>query len=240
MASTYAALTRDDPNPVKRWLQRRRLSDAFRAAGGLAPGLLVDYGGGDGAMSAMAAERWPGCRVVCFEPEATLAGQAREMLGGVPRASVVVSEEALPEAAADLVFCTEVFEHLPAAETARALDEIGRVLKPGGLLVVGVPVEVGPPALPKGLFRMARRAGQFDARLGPILSAAMGSAPSPRETAEIAPGRFYFPHHLGFDHRRLTDEVGRRFEIVRLAGSPAPWLPVALNSEAYLTARKPG
>jgi hypothetical protein len=97
---------------------------------------------------------------------------------------------------------------------------------------------VGPPALPKGLFRMVRRAGQFDARLGPILAAALGSPPLQRETAEIAPGRFYYPHHLGFDHRRLTVEVGRRFEIVRLAGSPAAWLPVAINSEAYLTARK--
>jgi SAM-dependent methyltransferase len=240
MASTYAALTRDDPNPVKRWLQRRRLSDAFRAAGGSTPGLVVDYGGGDGAMSAMAVERWPGCRVICFEPAEALAGQARELLAAVPRAKVVLSEQALPEAAADLIFCTEVFEHLPAAETAQALDEIVRVLKPGGLLVVGVPVEVGAPALPKGLFRMARRAGKFDARLGPILSAVAGRPPSQRETAEIAPGRFYFPHHLGFDHRRLTAEVGRRLRIVRLAGSPAPWLPVALNSEAYLTARKPG
>jgi len=42
-----------------------------------------------------------------------------------------------PEASFDLVICAEVMEHIPS--DAHAADEIMRVLKPGGTLVVSVP-----------------------------------------------------------------------------------------------------
>ncbi len=42
-----------------------------------------------------------------------------------------------PEASFDLVVCAEVMEHIP--EDSRAANEVMRVLKPGGTLVVSVP-----------------------------------------------------------------------------------------------------
>lgn len=47
----------------------------------------------------------------------------------------------VPDAAFDAVICTEVLEHV--AEPARVLDELVRVLRPGGSLLVTVPF-VGP------------------------------------------------------------------------------------------------
>lgn len=235
---SYAALTREDPNPLKRAVQGRRLADALRLARDLAPTLVVDYGGGDGALSRSAARLWPQARVLCFEPAPHLAAEARELLAGVGRVDVLEDEAALPAAAADLVFCTEVFEHLPAAETARALDEIARVLKPGGCAVIGVPVEIGPPALAKGVFRGLRRPGQFDARPKVVLQALSGHAPRPRPLAEISAGRAYYPHHAGFDHRPLIARIAERFELERRAGSPFPALPAWLNSELYVRVRR--
>ena len=236
--TSYAELTRRDPNPLKRLLQRRRLADALRLARDLSPRLIVDYGGGDGALLAAAAQLWPQARLICFEPAPQLAAQARALLAGVARAAVVENEAALPANRADLVFCTEVFEHLPPQETTRALDEIERILAPGGRLVLGVPVEIGPPALPKGLFRIVRRPGEFDGRLGNVLSASLGQAPAPRPSSEISAGRAYYPHHAGFDHRPLVGELRRRFEVERRGGSPFPALPAFANSELYVRARK--
>jgi SAM-dependent methyltransferase len=236
---TYADLTRADPNPLKRALQRRRLSDALRLARGLTPALVVDYGGGDGALLQAAGASWPAARLVCFEPAPQLADQARALLSATPAAQVVETEAALQSGAADLVFCTEVFEHLPPGETAAAIDEIARILKPGGRAIVGVPVEVGPPALPKGLFRAARRPDDFDGRLQNVLRAAAGRAPGPRPLAEISAGRAYYPHHAGFDHRPLLQALDDRFDLERRAGSPFPSLPAWLNSELYLRLRKP-
>lgn len=48
-----------------------------------------------------------------------------------------------PERSFDLVLCTEVLEHI--ADDQKALDEIERVLNPGGWLVITVPT---PPAEP--------------------------------------------------------------------------------------------
>jgi SAM-dependent methyltransferase len=186
----------------------------------------------------MAAERWPDAELICFEPAPRLAAEARALLADVEQADVVEASSEIPDGSADLVLCTEVFEHLPPAETARALDEIARILAPGGRLVVGVPVEVGPPALLKGLFRMARRPGAFDARPGNVVKAAMGRAPEPRPQEEIAPGLPYFPHHLGFDHRRLYGEIAARFGLEAVTGSPWPRLPLSLASEVYFTAVK--
>jgi SAM-dependent methyltransferase len=237
-APTYADLTWRDPNPLKRLLQRRRLADALRLARDLSPRLVVDYGGGDGALLAAAAKRWPEARLVCFEPAPMLAAEARARLAATPAALVVEREADLASAGAELVFCTEVFEHLPPAESQRALDEIARILAPGGRLIVGAPVEIGPPALPKGLFRMARRAGDFDARPANIVSATLGRAPAPRPTTEISPGRAYHPHHAGFDHRPLLRELAARFRIEGCSGSPFAALPAWANSELYVRARK--
>jgi SAM-dependent methyltransferase len=235
---SYAALTREDPNLLKRAVQSRRLADALRLARDLAPCSVVDYGGGDGALCRSAAALWPQARLLCFEPTPQLAEEARALLAQTGQAQVVADEAALPAGGADLVFCTEVFEHLPPAETVRALDEIARILAPGGRAVIGVPVEIGPPALPKGLFRAVRRPGDFDARPGAIARALLARAPGARPLAEISPGRAYFPHHVGFDHRPLARALAERFELEGRVGSPFPALPGWLNSELYFRVRR--
>ncbi|CAN7355343.1 class I SAM-dependent methyltransferase [Phenylobacterium sp. LjRoot219] len=235
---SYAALTRNDPNPLKRAVQGRRLVDALRLAADLAPELVVDYGGGDGALCRSVAETWPTARIICFEPAPQLAEQARALLADIAQAEVVETEQLLPDGAADLLFCTEVFEHLPPPETERALNEIARILKSGGRALIGVPVEIGPPALAKGLFRAVRRPGDFDGAPGAILQASLCRPPRPRPQAEISPGRAYYPHHTGFDHRPLVRAVAERFVLERRIGSPFPALPAWLNSELYLRARR--
>jgi SAM-dependent methyltransferase len=238
--TSYAALTRADPNPLKRWVQGRRLNDALAGLqGGPAPTSILDYGGGDGELLRRAAGAWPAARLTCFEPVPALAAEARANLAGLA-ADVVEAEAGLAEGGADLVLCTEVFEHLPAVETDAALAAIDRALAPGGRAVIGTPMELWGPALAKGLFRMLRRPGDFDGRLPNILAAAGGRAPAPRPVVEIAPGRAYFPHHAGFDHRRLLADVAARFEVARVWGSPGGALPLWLNSEVYILARKRG
>jgi SAM-dependent methyltransferase len=114
------------------------------------------------------------------------------------------------------------------------LDEIARILAPGGRAVIGVPIEIGPPALAKGVFRALRRPGAFDAQASGIAAALLGRPPASRPLDEIAAGRAYYPHHLGFDHRALAEAVARRFRIERRTASPFPALPAWLNSELYL------
>lgn len=235
---SYAELTHADPNPLKRWLQDRRMAMAVA----LTPpgaGRVVDYGAGDGEAAVRLAERRPDLEIVCFEPAPELHAQAVARTGAHPRVRLAASETELDSDWADVVLCLEVFEHLPEAETDAALVTIARVLRPGGLLIVGVPQEVGPVAAAKGVFRWTRRSRQFDARPSAILGAAVGRPPRARPVAEIAPGRRYHPHHLGFDHRTLERALADRFTLQARTGTPFGRTLSPLNTELYITAAKP-
>ncbi len=235
---SYAALTFEDRNPVKRWLQDRRLEAALRLVDPARAARMVDYGAGDGELCVRIGARWPEAEIRCFEPWAELADEARRRLAGAPRVTVVEDEAALEDGWAQTLFCLEVLEHLPPEETRAALDRMARALAPGGRLICGVPVEVGPPALAKGLFRRVRRPDDFDGELRRIAAAAAGRPPRDRPLKELAPGRRYHVHHLGFDHRALLPMIAERFRIVRLRGSPwgtpLPWL----EAELYIVAEK--
>ena len=236
---TYRDITRNDKNPIKRLVQRRRLADALSLVGSDArPRTIIDFGAGDGELCKRLAARFRGARILCYEPVAWLRAEAAALVADT--ASVVIASrlDQLPAGEGDLVFCMEVFEHLPPRQTAEAIDAIDRVLADEGLAVIGVPLEVFAPALLKGLFRMARRYGEFDAVAGNVVLAVLGNPPGDRPVAEIAPGLPYHFHHLGFDHRRLRGQLEERFAILRTAGSPFRLLGTWLNSEVYYVLRK--
>jgi SAM-dependent methyltransferase len=135
------------------------------------------------------------------------------------------------------VFCLEVLEHLPERETADALNEIARLLKPKGSAVIGVPHELFLPALIKGLFRMTRRYGSFDARPRGVLAAVVGRPPAVRPIKEITPGFAYHKPHLGFDYRVLEERLQAVGKVQKWF-SPLRSLGRVLNSEVYFLVQK--
>ncbi len=232
---TYADQTTRDRNPVKRWLQSRRLSDALKVLRSTQPEerlRILDFGAGNGEF----VRRMPGLASVeawVFEPTPSLMAEARENLIGFDTVRFVQDLDSVESGVFDYVFCLEVFEHLPRKETTDALRAIHRLLKRNGLAVIGVPHELFLPAMLKGLFRMARRYGDFDARPGNILSAFLGRPPLDRPIAEISPGARYHFHHLGFDYRALRRLLQGQFQLLDRFFSPFPILGAVLNSEVY-------
>ncbi|MBN8552413.1 MAG: methyltransferase domain-containing protein [Caulobacterales bacterium] len=215
------------------------MADALsQVPAGTTVSLFIDYGGGDGFLAARALERWPQARAIVFEPYLEFAEAARRRLAPWPGATVVARARDLPTGA-DVVFCTEVFEHLPEAESDQAIREIDRVLKVGGLMIVGVPVEIGLPALVKGLFRRARRPDAYDGDLSRIWKAALGRPAADRPLERMGEMLRYHSFHLGFDFRRLRARLEARSGVARLVGSPFAAAPVLLSSEAYMTLTKP-
>lgn len=239
---SYSEITFGDKNPVKRWLQRRRLVSALAAAGrpDPPPSQVCDFGAGNGELCKLLVKRFPRAGIICYEPEAGLLDEARENLAGLPGIDLCPDMGHLEKASVDLLFCLEVFEHLPPAETAAALQRIADLLKPGGKTVIGVPVEIGIPALYKGLFRMVRRFGAFDADPGNILLCLAGNPPKHRPAAELGPGLNYYFEHLGFDYRRLMVQLGRYFKRPSITASPFPFLGPRLMPEIYFTLEKGG
>ena len=236
----YADITTNDRNPVKRWLQRRRFTDALAVLtnGRTTTALrILDFGAGDGELirqmvSVTSVEPW------VYEPTPSLMAEARERLASVGSVRFAEDLKFIESESFDYIFSLEVFEHLPDKETASAISEIHRLLKPGGTAVIGAPHELFLPALLKGLFRAARRYGEFDAIPKNIFKALIGHPPLQRPVAEIYPGLRYHFHHLGFDYRVLEHGLKQRLQLRRKFFSPVPIFGAVLNSEVYFLLRK--
>jgi 2-polyprenyl-3-methyl-5-hydroxy-6-metoxy-1,4-benzoquinol methylase len=117
----------------------------------------------------------------------------------------------------DVVLCNQVLEHVPDCPTA--LRELRRVLRPGGLLLVGVPNEgsalglLRNHVLQRSILRSTDHVNMFTRRL---LSDWLRDAGF--EVARIEPEAFFVPHtavHGWLNGcrpvRRALSAVGRRF-----------------------------
>ena len=133
----------------------------------------------------------------------------------------------------DIIFCLEVFEHLPPLETQEVFNTFLKILKPNGLIIIGIPVEVGIPALYKGLFRMFRRYGSYYANIKNIIKSFIGKPPIDRPIIEIAPRFNYYSPHMGFNYRNFEKQCNSHFKIIKKSASPfnifGPFLMPELN-----------
>lgn len=237
---SYADLTVNDGNPIKRALQRRRLAHSLHALAACdadIAGNVLDVGAGDGLLCGRLAERWPRASITCYEPAGHLREQAEQLLAGRPNVRVVGQLADCPSRRYDWIFCLEVLEHLPGRETRRLFDDLLSLSDAHTHIVLGVPNELHLLAALKGAFRATRRWGSFDTRPGQVVRAVTGRPPLRRPLAQLAPGVRYYFHHLGFDYRRLRRRLDARFKIEHCYGSPFPRLPLVLNSEVYLVVR---
>jgi SAM-dependent methyltransferase len=237
----YSDLTICDPNPFKRFLQRKRLEDALSYLPDISSTLeILDFGAGDGELARLLIASPVACRVTCYEPSGEMLLEARAKLANLTQPVLLTgSFEEISHKRFDAVFALEVFEHLPSPECDAALDRIISVLGPSGRAIIGVPNELHFAAIYKGAFRMFRRHGAFDARAHNILKCVLGEPPIERPVVEIAPGLSYFPYHLGFDYRLLGAMLRKRFHRVETARSPFALAPRAISPEIYFIAGAP-
>ncbi|MEU0395292.1 class I SAM-dependent methyltransferase [Streptomyces sp. NPDC006208] len=116
----------------------RRQAQLLAAALGASPGqLVVDVGCGDGSAAATAAPLLAGHRIVGVDWSQDALRRARPRLGHVVRGELEHGGLPLADGCADAVLFSEVIEHL--VDPDRALDELRRILRPGGHLMLSTP-----------------------------------------------------------------------------------------------------
>jgi SAM-dependent methyltransferase len=235
----YSNITINDPNIVKRFLQRSRFIEAVKLyPNPSVENKVLDFGGGDGELCLRLEDIDPASSFICYEPSSDMRKQARTKISEKSRISLTGTLDAIPPASIDIIYSLEVFEHLPEKETAEAIKHIYSFLKPGGTLIIGVPNELFLPAIYKGIFRMFRRYGEHDAQLKNMLQCAIGSPPRKRPVGEISPGKHYHSHHLGFDYRILETELREKFTYCKRVPSPFIFLGLWGSPEIYYVFRK--
>ena len=114
--------------------QARMLAAILRDAN--TPKVILDVGCGDGSALATAARHNPGHHVAGIDWSADALRQARTN-GLTTIRGTIETRLPIADGTADVVIMSELIEHL--VDPDRALEEVRRVLKPGGHLLLSTP-----------------------------------------------------------------------------------------------------
>jgi 2-polyprenyl-3-methyl-5-hydroxy-6-metoxy-1,4-benzoquinol methylase len=228
------------------WLVRFSHGSRFDLARRLveprAGGRLLDYGCGDGTFVAMVHDRFTEAVGADVDPRQLADCESRlGHLQGVRFGLTADLARAEPPARWDVVTCMEVLEHCLEPERRRVLDDLSRLVAPSGLVVISVPIEVGPSVAGKQFVRALagmRRLGDYQhrERYTPIEMArsVVGARIERVAFKGTGPdGPYFYYGHKGFDFRDLEQELARRMRIVRRLFTPLPLTGPLLNSQAW-------
>jgi 2-polyprenyl-3-methyl-5-hydroxy-6-metoxy-1,4-benzoquinol methylase len=244
----YAKKQIHSPSRLVRWSHGSRFELGRALVAPAAPGRLLDYGCGDGTFLALVHDLFPGA--VGVDPAAIQVADCARRLRNLPLTFTTPGTlDSSHTAGYDVVTCMEVLEHCVEHERGRVIGELARLVRPMGVVVVSVPIEVGPSLVGKQVARTLaawRGLGDYEHRetyrpseLIRMVFARAGTSvdrPSYESVgADGSPYRYY--GHKGFDWRVLRDELGRRFTIERIAFSPMPWLESWLNSQVWFVCK---
>ena len=234
------------------WSHRGRFETGLRLARRYAAGARVlDYGCGDGTFLSMltgdeSSNQTP-AEAVGAEIGAALVEDCRRRHGSRESLRFVLAEELDAEeheGGYGLVVCMEVLEHVVGPEALVA--RLARLAAPGGRLVVSVPVETGLPLVAKQAWRRVagwRGIGDYPGTeaytfLEMLKGVLAGRRQHFPRAVHRTPEGAEFHDHKGFNWMRLRDLLSARFTVERTLGSPIPWLPSHLSSQAWFVARK--
>lgn len=238
---SYADITVKDKNAIKRYLHRKRYRQALLAVKEVPfnfSGNILDFGGGNGEFCKYIFSMFPDSNTVLYEPTPSIREEAAGNLIGYPGIKIIDNLLITPYPGFDIIFCMEVFEHMVEEQYPVLFNEFAKLMDAKSLLVISIPVEVYLPALIKGIFRMFRRYGSFDANIKNVLKCTSGKPPAIRPRDKIENSLPYYYDHLGFDYRSFEKEIKKHFNVINSYGGPCTFLPAGLNFEKYYLCKK--
>jgi 2-polyprenyl-3-methyl-5-hydroxy-6-metoxy-1,4-benzoquinol methylase len=238
-------------NAIVAWSHRRRFALARELASAGAGGALLDYGCGDGTFVAMAHDLFR--ETVGTDVDLEQLRDCRSRLAALPHTrfeSIEALRAPRYEASFDAVACMEVLEHCPADIQPRVLADLDRLVRPHGVIVISVPIEIGPTLALKQLVRAAAAvsglteyAGRERYHLAEFIRMVLAGDTThiqrPVTVATKTDGVTVRYHgHKGFNWRMLARLVERTFVIERRLYSPLPLIGPWLNSQVWFVCRK--
>jgi SAM-dependent methyltransferase len=236
------------PSGLVRWSHGSRFELARALVAPRAGGRLLDYGCGDGTFVALVHAGFAESVGLDVDPKQVHEAAAR--LGHLPGVRFGVTPSDLtsapfpspqPPASFDVVTCMEVLEHCLEPERRRVIGVLARLVKPGGLVIVSVPIEIGPSLAGKQLARaLAGLRGlgdyRYRERYSPVeFVRGIAGLRVPRVVLEGRgpDGPYSYYGHKGFDYRDVARELSEPFTVERRVFSPMRLSGPLLNSQAW-------
>ena len=241
----YSEKTFNDKNYFKRSLQQKRLNVPVNM---ISKWLysnnriynILDFGCGDGELLKVLNNEFRNTlNYTGYDPREDMIEEAKLNIKESNDHILTTDKSDLKDNFYDIIFCLEVFEHLPDAMIEEELNFLKGGMKDDGCLIIGAPNEIFISALIAGLFRMTRRYGAYDANIKNILKALIGRPPEDRDKT-LNEAKTYIHSHMGFDHRKLRKqiEINNSFTIERIFGSPFSAFSILFSTEVNFFCKK--
>lgn len=233
------------------WSHGRRFALARDLASAGAGGALLDYGCGDGTFAVLAHDLFRETVGADIDVEQVRdCGERLGTLAGVRFVSIDDLRAPAHNGRYDVVVCMEVLEHCPSDIQPAVLDDLTRLTRPDGIVVISVPIETGPTLMVKqgvravaaasGLAEYAHRERYRPEEFFRMVLAGRTSQIDRPETVVSSPtgGTVRFHGHKGFNWRVLERLLERVLVIERRLYSPVPLTGPWLNSQVWFVCRK--
>jgi SAM-dependent methyltransferase len=226
---SYAELTRNTREPLKRIVHSNRLEAAARIIPLRADQKILDYGCGDGGLFHELVKHVPVSNLHGFDPY-LLGEMTIEGVTAYDNTDDLISNH---RDFFDVVFCTEVCEHLNQNALTKLFDNIRACSKKDGIFVFGVPIETGFSGFAKNMYRVSRGRRQ-NATLGRALkSLVSGYIPRAHDR------NGWIGSHIGFDCQYFREQlVYGGFDVVNSHYLPWPKLGPVINNEVYFVCKR--
>ena len=132
-------------NPTRRWLHTTRKAwiNAAIEKYSTSTGTALEIGPGSGIYLPTLAKH--AAQVIATDIETAYLEQAKLACASLDKIGFRlddITHSSLADNHFDLILCTEVIEHID--DSAAALREIGRILKPGGIAIISTPQKYSP------------------------------------------------------------------------------------------------
>jgi SAM-dependent methyltransferase len=203
---------------------------------------LLDYGCGDGTFLAVISDLFPNAMGTdADQRQVENCKQRFEKITSLSFKSVQELTDPGYQQFFDVVICTEVLEHCLDAEANKLLHNLNGLCAQGGIIIISVPVEIGPALIVKQVVRMIagwRRIGYYEyrERYTPKDFWRMLFADADTSIARVVHSygnAIGFHGHHGFNWRTLETRISRLLTISTVRFSPLGWSRGFLSSQVW-------
>lgn len=210
----------------------------------------LDYGCGDGTFLTLVRDIFTDAIGADVDPQQTK--DCVDRFAGQMSFTFLLTDDLADSqhtGAYELITCMEVLEHCTKEKLNEVLADLQRLISRDGVVIISVPVEIGPALIGKQLARMLagwRGLGDYKYRetytvrqlIKMVFAGKHTEITRPVYRADFAVDRPNSYHgHKGFNWRLLRARLQDRFIIEKSCFSPLGWLGGHLSSQAWFICR---
>ncbi len=191
---------------------------------------ILDYGAGDGELYKF-LDLKTRKKIFFFEPKLAMVKEMKKNLKNYEKIKIFTNSNRIFKNYFDLICINEVFEHLNLKEQKKLINNLKKILKQNGIIIISVPIEVGLSSLIKNFIRIIIFQTHENTTFFNIIKSLF--------YLEInRPNKKYNNSHIGFNYLKFVKFLKKENLIIdKYQFSPFNFLKGFINSQIFITAK---